>query len=326
MATSQWNCNFCNIWMPWCKYHQHISSERHTVAITKWVLKDDSKKHPSTVARLEQKGNRHQPPTPEVKERWSCAACDIEMGIQNKDSHLSGKRHAVAMLSQSEGSNSATSSSSQTAIPVPESIGDHGSKLQLQHQGIAARKSCKANDQVIQKIIQTVPTPHSGPLDSFFGTFIGFLYDVSLPPSDSFRLLRYRGGSWHHWNPNTYETRNEYENELWERYQAALTSEFNMWFGIEDDIKAWHSLCRAVNIQPLPTTCRACRFKVRSTHVKIVDLIQWGRAGESGKVVIFETVKELSEYSYEENKIYQKDQLGQGAVLRHLLRKLTLEC
>ncbi|CAG8949873.1 hypothetical protein HYFRA_00004201 [Hymenoscyphus fraxineus] len=301
MATCQWKCNLCNFWMPWCKYHQHISSERHTVAITKWAMKDDSEKHTSILARLEQKGNPHQPPTPEVKERWSCAACDIEMSIQNKDSHLSGKRHAVAMLSQSEGRNSATSSSSQTAIPVP-------------------------NDQVIQKIIHTVSTPHSGPLDSFFGSFIGFLYDVSLPPSDSFRLLRYRGGSWHHWNPNTYETRKEYENELWERYQAALTSEFNMWFGTEDDINAWHSLCRAVSIHPLPTTCNMCRIKVRSTHVNIVDLIQWGRTGESGKVVIFKTVKELSEYSYKEMKIYQKDQLGQGAVLRHLLRKLIPEC
>lgn len=43
-----------------------------------------------------------------------------------------------------------------------------------------------------------------------------------------------------------------------------------------------------------------------------------------GQVRIFETVKELSEYSYEENKIYQKDQIGQGAVLRHLLRRLDV--
>jgi hypothetical protein len=44
-----------------------------------------------------------------------------------------------------------------------------------------------------------------------------------------------------------------------------------------------------------------------------------------GHVLIFDTVKELSIYSYAENKIYRKDQIGQGAVLRHLLRILKGE-
>lgn len=39
-------------------------------------------------------------------------------------------------------------------------------------------------------------------------------------------------------------------------------------------------------------------------------------------MTIFKTVKELSEYSYTEQKIYGRNQLGQGAVLRHLLREL----
>lgn len=62
---------------------------------------------------------------------------------------------------------------------------------------------------------------------------------------------------------------------------------------------------------------------VRDRHVNIVDLIQWAREREEGRVRIFSTVRELSEYSYEEGKIYRKDQLGQGAVLRYLLRKLA---
>jgi hypothetical protein len=61
---------------------------------------------------------------------------------------------------------------------------------------------------------------------------------------------------------------------------------------------------------------------VRNRHVNIVDLIQWAREREVGQVQIFETVKELSTYSYEENKIYRKDQIEQGVVLRHLLRHL----
>lgn len=61
---------------------------------------------------------------------------------------------------------------------------------------------------------------------------------------------------------------------------------------------------------------------MRNRHVNIVDLIQWAREREVGQVRIFETVRELGEYSYEKNKIYRREQLGQGAVLRHLLRHL----
>jgi hypothetical protein len=64
---------------------------------------------------------------------------------------------------------------------------------------------------------------------------------------------------------------------------------------------------------------------VKKKHVNIVDLIQWAREREIGQVKIFRTVKELSEYSYEEGKIYTKDQLGQGAVLRYLLRHIARE-
>jgi hypothetical protein len=61
---------------------------------------------------------------------------------------------------------------------------------------------------------------------------------------------------------------------------------------------------------------------IRGRHVNIVDLIEWARKGETGRVHIFDTVKELSDYSFEGNKIYNRDQLGAGAVLSHLLRQL----
>ena len=47
---------------------------------------------------------------------------------------------------------------------------------------------------------------------------------------------------------------------LWHRYQAVLTQEFNLRFGAEDNLDAWHSLCRALRITPLPTTCGLCRL------------------------------------------------------------------
>jgi hypothetical protein len=39
-------------------------------------------------------------------------------------------------------------------------------------------------------------------------------------------------------------------------------------------------------------------------------------------VRIFNTVKQLSDYSFTNNKIYNRNQLGAGAVLTHLLREL----
>ena len=30
------------------------------------------------------------------------------------------------------------------------------------------------------------------------------------------------------------------------------------WYGAENDLTAWHALCRAIGIEPLPTTCGKC--------------------------------------------------------------------
>ncbi|KAE8447328.1 hypothetical protein EG329_010886 [Mollisiaceae sp. DMI_Dod_QoI] len=170
---------------------------------------------------------------------------------------------------------------------------------------------------------QSTPTPTIGPLDAFFLSFPGYQYDPSIPPADSYRLFRRGLRRWNDWDGNFLKTWKEYEEDVYTRYQAALTKEFNLWFGTEDDIRSWHSLCRAIAIHPLPTTQRECRDAVRNRHVNIVDLIQWAREREVGQVQIFESVKELSDYSFDEGKIYRKDQLGQGVVLRHLLRHLV---
>ena len=31
-----------------------------------------------------------------------------------------------------------------------------------------------------------------------------------------------------------------------------------MWYGAESDLAAWHALCRAVDVEPLPRTCELC--------------------------------------------------------------------
>jgi hypothetical protein len=31
-----------------------------------------------------------------------------------------------------------------------------------------------------------------------------------------------------------------------------------MWYGAENDLTAWHALCRAIGVEPLPKTCEQC--------------------------------------------------------------------
>lgn len=103
------------------------------------------------------------------------------------------------------------------------------------------------------------PVPPAGPLDSFFLSFPGYHYDPSIPLAESFRSFRQGLRRWNDWNGYSPDTWKEYEDDVYTRYQAALTKEFNLWFGMEDDIRSWHSLCRAIAIYPLPATHNLCR-------------------------------------------------------------------
>lgn len=73
------------------------------------------------------------------------------------------------------------------------------------------------------------------------------------PPAQSFHRLR-RHQRWTRSSPES--------EEGWNHYQKALKEEFQLWYGAED---AWHALCRAIQIKPLPKTCQECE-KVRVTQ------------------------------------------------------------
>ena len=198
----------------------------------------------------------------------------------------------------------------------------------------------------------SIPSIADNPLDQFFESFSKFPYNACIPPATSYKNLRANLWKWHDWDGHRPSTWREYRQEVQARYEVALTDEFNLWFGTEDDLKSWHSLCRALGIIPLPLTCEECRSVsscnqavhvyihkehhvsrlircwdilqvIKGVHVNIVDLIQWARRGERGAVQTFNTIKELSSYSYGQNKIYKKDQLRPGVVLRYLLRELS---
>ncbi|KFZ03503.1 hypothetical protein V502_10890, partial [Pseudogymnoascus sp. VKM F-4520 (FW-2644)] len=153
------------------------------------------------------------------------------------------------------------------------------------------------------------------PLDVFFRTFPMFDYNPSLPPATSYTNLQKHEG-WRRGNAAS--------DNAWDRYQDALQDELQMWYGAENDLTAWHALCRAIGVEPLPETCEQCEHAVRKIHVNIVDLIEWGRSGREEKVQTFRNVVELGAYTKETRKIFHNtsDQEGGNVVLRHLLRKI----
>ncbi|KAL3428261.1 hypothetical protein PVAG01_01770 [Phlyctema vagabunda] len=168
------------------------------------------------------------------------------------------------------------------------------------------------------RIHQDTETPTETPLDVFFRSFPTFGYDPSLPPATSYANLQRHEG----WRRGSAES-----GDAWNRYQDTLQSELYLWYGAENDLTAWHALCRAIGVEPLPKTCEQCEEAARRTHVNIVDLIEWGRSGSEEKVRTFRNVAELRNYTKETRKIFRNtfDQEGGNVVLRHLLRKIFQE-
>lgn len=87
-------------------------------------------------------------------------------------------------------------------------------------------------------------------LSQFFLSFPSFAYDPSLSPAESYARLREHQG----WRRGQTDA-----DDAWDRYQTTLRGELELWFGAEDDLVAWHTLCRAIRIKPLPTTCKQCK-------------------------------------------------------------------
>lgn len=88
------------------------------------------------------------------------------------------------------------------------------------------------------------------PIDLFFASYPSFRYDRTLPPSESLKRLQRQQG---------WERGSDEGKEAWNQYQNALKEEFQLWYHSEDDLAAWHALCRAIRIRPLPATCQACK-------------------------------------------------------------------
>ncbi|KFZ19198.1 hypothetical protein V502_03790 [Pseudogymnoascus sp. VKM F-4520 (FW-2644)] len=177
-----------------------------------------------------------------------------------------------------------------------------------------------ANEERLKQHIRTSPAHaslHNTPLDKFFQSYSQFAYDLALPPPESYARLKAHYG-WHRHDADS--------DDAWDDYQSALKEELTLWFGAEDDIVAWHALCRAIRIRPLPITPKDCLKVVRTRHVNIVDLIEWGREGgdiSETNIQIFNSVTALSEYTKRTGKVFRNNLASSGngnVVLEHLLR------
>lgn len=188
--------------------------------------------------------DQHAQSSPAHAVSFNCEPCNIPFVNQSAlDQHLrDSPAHTIAYYCEpcgrSFGSQSALNEHVQNSLAHVVSF----------HCELCNRRfgSKDALDQHIQYSKAHIAPP-STPLDKFFQSFPGFSYNPKLPPSESYAQLK-RFCRWGEYDPE--------DKEAWEQYQSALEAEVKMWFGAEDDLGAWHSLCRAIGIKPLPATCK----------------------------------------------------------------------
>lgn len=117
------------------------------------------------------------------------------------------------------------------------------------------------------------------PLDGFFTSFVGFMYDARLSPEASWKKLR-RFKGW----KGPPERRSAAENDAWGGYQGALAREVEMWFGDEKDLTAWWTLCKAVGKVDPPDEIRECKkvcdFSI-SLDCLLLDVVYLVEMGEA---------------------------------------------
>ena len=196
---------------------------------------------------------------------WTCTICNREMPDISRVDHLAGKSHARMLISKPSAGpvpphvNPSTSGTSK----VNKTKEKRNAKPNLPKSHLLQSWTCQFCNVVVtlqQKASHfcsssdSKPLTNDGPLDKFFNFYRSFHYDASISPAISFESLQGHLQKRHKWSHDSPESK-----DLWRCYQVALAQEFNLWFGVEDDLNAWHSLCRALRITPLPTTCKLCR-------------------------------------------------------------------
>ncbi|KAJ7096979.1 hypothetical protein C8R43DRAFT_907727 [Mycena crocata] len=104
-------------------------------------------------------------------------------------------------------------------------------------------------------------------------------------------------------------------------YQRAMTLTFADIYGQEvNDLGNWQSLCRVLDLDPIPQTLWECQTVVRDVHVNLVDLVD--SHGTGVPIHKFDSREELAEYSRDTRKFFPQGQAEEGGLLKFLLRWL----
>ncbi|EIW80425.1 hypothetical protein CONPUDRAFT_105427 [Coniophora puteana RWD-64-598 SS2] len=158
------------------------------------------------------------------------------------------------------------------------------------------------------------------PLDDFFCKYThkGFDYKPSSSAPREFERLC----SFMKWDDKDNPKRREKRREARKLFQDALTQQFNVMYGEdENELAAWQSLCAALELDPIPDTVEKCRESIRLTFVNLVDLVDIQRTGKS--VQRFNSEVALSTYTKAEEKYFPRENAYQSGLLRYLLRHIT---
>ncbi|KZV91441.1 hypothetical protein EXIGLDRAFT_769883 [Exidia glandulosa HHB12029] len=167
------------------------------------------------------------------------------------------------------------------------------------------------------KSVQLIRIRQSGPIADFFRTrYPGFDYDPRKGAVEEWRRL-----CTEHLYINPDDSEEYRVRESRRSLRTAMVRQFNERFGVDDhSLLAWQALCMKINIA-VPDDIAECKKALFRTHVNLVDLTEM----EEGDPPPFKfpTVKALSEYSKATLKIFPRDHVEAGSLLKTLLRQIN---
>ncbi|CVK88630.1 uncharacterized protein FMAN_04801 [Fusarium mangiferae] len=131
------------------------------------------------------------------------------------------------------------------------------------------------------------------PVDLFFANFKGFDHQRSKPFYDEFdRMCDHFGWS------------DAEATEPWYNFRIALIQEFTYVFGENDrNLLNWQKMFKTIGL-PEPTSLSEAYTVMRPIRVNLIDMLESSRTGEP--VQRFKALKDLSHYSYEQNKNFPR--------------------
>lgn len=156
----------------------------------------------------------------------------------------------------------------------------------------------------------------NNPIAEFFVRYRSFRY---RPSSDWRQLGPFNALAKHcKWSD---ELRKEELKRFKRTWTQVVESEFS-----GSSFSHYQSLCRDLDIKPIPDTVYECKAALKGVFVNIVDLMQYRTDCQKGRFARkpqkFRTLEQLKEYSGNEGKYYSKED-AKSEMLRELLKVLT---